>query len=261
MVSVYVLRLHENKWYIGSSKNIYERVGQHFKGCGCDWTRRYPPIDIHEVLPNREFKDEDSTVKQYMIKYGISNVRGGSYSRFKLMPSEKSFLIKEFCTASNSCFNCARPGHYANECIYAKHSFKIYKKHRRYKNQKKKDKSKENSLLTHQNQEIQNKDKEVALTEERKSNQDLNDEELDYILKDYINSEVIGVQASSEVEMAESNFLPESALEEIQKMIREESDQAYLDLDSLSIKIFDLHSDEDCQDLSLKKKRLGNNDY
>ena len=59
---------------------------------------------------------EDNVVKEYMIKYGIDNVRGGTYSRIRIGDETKKFLINEIYHAENRCFNCGIVGHYVTNC-------------------------------------------------------------------------------------------------------------------------------------------------
>ena len=46
-----------------------------------------------------------------MLKYGINNVRGGSYTQIKLPEYSKRALEQELCSASNLCFTGAG-GHF-----------------------------------------------------------------------------------------------------------------------------------------------------
>jgi hypothetical protein len=41
-------------------------------------------IELIEVIKTEEIIDVDKTVKKYMLKYGIDNVRGGSYNKLEL---------------------------------------------------------------------------------------------------------------------------------------------------------------------------------
>ena len=41
---IYVLLLEENKYYIGKSNNIDNRLESHFNGNGSAWTKKYKPI-------------------------------------------------------------------------------------------------------------------------------------------------------------------------------------------------------------------------
>lgn len=99
-----------------SKADISERVKAHRRG-KVEWTKKYPPIEILKVIKDAVPEDEDKYVKMYMERYGIENVRGGSYSRLELPPDSKS---KETCTISNTCFVCNKSDHYVNRCIIAR---------------------------------------------------------------------------------------------------------------------------------------------
>ena len=46
-----------------------------------------------------------------MKKYGIKNVRGGSYVTIKLNKNQIIFIKKEIYMADNRCLKCGRKGH------------------------------------------------------------------------------------------------------------------------------------------------------
>lgn len=120
MSTIYVLLCDKQKYYIGKTdRRIKERVKEHFNNHGSEWTRLYKPIKIIDIKQNADDFDEDKYTKIYMKKYGIDNVRGGSYTQIELPEYCRLALEKELCTASNKCFRCNRLGHFANEC-YAK---------------------------------------------------------------------------------------------------------------------------------------------
>lgn len=116
MVSVYVLSCENGKYYVGSTGNIDKRVREHFDGVGSAWTRLHKPIRLLEVVNGADLFDEDKYVKKYMSKYGIENVRGGSYSQVKLRYYQKQVLEKELLTSNNLCFRCGKGGHYVKDC-------------------------------------------------------------------------------------------------------------------------------------------------
>jgi hypothetical protein len=51
-----------------------------------------------------------------MAKYGIDNVRGGSYTSIKLDDLEKEVLNREIWGAQNKCSRCGRSGHFVKDC-------------------------------------------------------------------------------------------------------------------------------------------------
>ena len=51
-----------------------------------------------------------------MVKYGINNVRGGTYCSIKLSSAEKETLEKEIRGAQDCCFKCGDKTHFAKDC-------------------------------------------------------------------------------------------------------------------------------------------------
>ena len=44
MVFIYVLKLHNNKYYVGKTDNPDNRIENHYKNNGSLWTKKYKPI-------------------------------------------------------------------------------------------------------------------------------------------------------------------------------------------------------------------------
>ena len=117
MVKIYILKLEQGKYYVGkTNKEIEERFNEHLEGTGSMWTNIYKPIEIIETILNGDAYDEDKYTKIYMDKYGINNVRGGSYTSEILKEYQLKSLEDELCTSQNKCFRCLRFGHFANKC-------------------------------------------------------------------------------------------------------------------------------------------------
>lgn len=86
MITIYVLLLEENKYYIGQTKNYNQRLKFHLKGrLGSDWTKKYKPIRTIKLIKTNLIKTEDaltienSTTIEYMKLFGWRNVRGGDF--------------------------------------------------------------------------------------------------------------------------------------------------------------------------------------
>ena len=113
---IYILRLLNEKWYVGKSKNVKKRFRQHKRGRGAIWTRIHKPIEINKDIMMRCRYDEDRYTKKMMGKYGIENVRGGSYSQINLCDNTKEFIEREIRTAEDRCFRCGGTDHYTKNC-------------------------------------------------------------------------------------------------------------------------------------------------
>ena len=70
------------------------RIEDHFMEKGSQWTKKYKPIEIYSLIPNCDDYDEDKYTKKMMDKFGIDNVRGGSFSMIKLGFHKKKFLLE-----------------------------------------------------------------------------------------------------------------------------------------------------------------------
>ncbi len=116
MVYIYVLQLEKGKYYIGKTNNPQFRLENHFNSNGSEWTKLYKPLRAIELNQNCDDYDEDKITMKYMDKYGIDNVRGGSFVSVKLQKSEIDILKKMSNGTNNNCFICGTKGHFAKNC-------------------------------------------------------------------------------------------------------------------------------------------------
>ncbi len=113
---IYVLQLNGGKYYVGKTVDVVKRFRQHLNGSGSAWTKKYKPIKIiKNILLTSPF-DEDKYVKQYMSKYGIDNVRGGTYVTYTLEDNQLKYIKKEIWSAEDRCNRCGNTGHFIREC-------------------------------------------------------------------------------------------------------------------------------------------------
>ena len=128
MNSVYVLKLQKDKYYVGKSKNLRERILKHFSNPEVYWVKKYRPISIYKIYYNCDNYDEDKYTIMHMEKFGIANVRGGSFSTLYLDLSTINFIRKLLNTANDKCFFCGSCTHFLKSCkIKKSQKFKGYK--------------------------------------------------------------------------------------------------------------------------------------
>ena len=117
--NIYVLRCQGGRFYVGKSSNVAKRYEQHMNGTGSAWTKKYKPVSIENIIENVSPFEEDKKTKEYMAKYGIDKVRGGSYVDIDLSDEHVFLLKREIWAAKDLCTNCGRKGHFNKNC-YAK---------------------------------------------------------------------------------------------------------------------------------------------
>lgn len=118
MVCIYVLQLQDGKYYVGKTNNPNFRIKNHFNSNGSTWTQLYKPIKILELIQDCDNYDEDKITRQYMDKYGIDNVRGGSFVSVKLDKSVFHTLQQMEKGTNDKCFKCGSKKHFAKDCNY-----------------------------------------------------------------------------------------------------------------------------------------------
>jgi hypothetical protein len=79
----------------------------------------YRPVSVERIIESQTSVDEDNYTKEYMKKYGVDKVRGGSYANMILTDEQEATLKREFRGADDRCQRCGRTGHFIGTC-YAK---------------------------------------------------------------------------------------------------------------------------------------------
>jgi len=101
--NIYILRLENDKWYVGKSIEPEKSYQHHIQGCS-KWTLIHKPLELYKIIPTSNTFDEDRYVKELMLEYGIDNVRGGSYNRIELSDYQYRLIQRELFTASDGSY-------------------------------------------------------------------------------------------------------------------------------------------------------------
>lgn len=100
---IYILKLEQEKYYVGKTKDIIRRYSEHINGKkGSLWTKKYKPlidnnIEIY-ITNNPRFKGmtvneiENKITLETMKKYGVENVRGGKWCKLEIKIDQKLLM-------------------------------------------------------------------------------------------------------------------------------------------------------------------------
>jgi predicted GIY-YIG superfamily endonuclease len=116
MVYIYILKLKNGKFYVGKTNNPSARLAGHFGASNTAWTNKYRPLSVLEIIPDCDDYDEDKYTIKYMEKYGVNNVRGGSFCEVNLSEANIITLEQIIRSVTDRCYICGLPGHYAKDC-------------------------------------------------------------------------------------------------------------------------------------------------
>lgn len=115
---IFVLKLQSGKYYLYKAKQIKNKDNYHLKLQNILWIRKYNPVKVIKIIKNSLNEDLDKYTIKYMKKFGIMNVRGGSFSAITLQNDEKEFLYKMIKETNNKCNYCGNIGHSTHHCYY-----------------------------------------------------------------------------------------------------------------------------------------------
>lgn len=118
---MYVLGLQHGCFYVGTTDDPKRRHGEHMRGVGSSWTKMHAPLKNKPfVLLRRSVGtpglDEDRETKEWMFKYGIEHVRGGSFVGKRLTKDQREVLEREMRHAGQRCTTCGSSSHWARQC-------------------------------------------------------------------------------------------------------------------------------------------------
>lgn len=116
MEYVYVLKLENERYYVGKTADLGKRFMQHMNGEGAKWTQLNKPISMVATYPCEHELEEEVRTLEWMDTKGIDNVRGAGYITLHLSDEERGFITKKINTMKNRCYICNKTGHFAPSC-------------------------------------------------------------------------------------------------------------------------------------------------
>jgi len=114
-ITIYILECENGKYYVGRSVHPKDRILSHFNKHGSEWTKKYKPIRIIATFVGDAF-DEEKWTLETMKKYGIDNVRGGSYTAVVMSATDKAKAQQTIRSLTDKCYKCGSAGHFAKDC-------------------------------------------------------------------------------------------------------------------------------------------------
>jgi len=94
-ITIYILELESEKYYVGQTKHLRERIRKHFDGKGSAWTKRHRPISVISQLElnTSYWRDALEVEKEFtlelMSSLGWENVRGAGWSMVEMKSKPK----------------------------------------------------------------------------------------------------------------------------------------------------------------------------
>jgi hypothetical protein len=129
MVNIYILELEDGKFYVGKTDHTFQRFNQHWQGLGAKWTQKHKPVDLYAFHKDRTDSDENKFTLAMMRNFGVTNVRGGSWTKVEMSQGEIRRLEARLHKTrrrkkelSTSCARCGRTSHNITTCYARSHA-------------------------------------------------------------------------------------------------------------------------------------------
>jgi hypothetical protein len=74
MYFVYILKLTNNKYFIGRTETVKETIDKHFTGTESEYTKKHKPLLTTSIEIEKSRTHIINTIKRYAYKFGMDNV-------------------------------------------------------------------------------------------------------------------------------------------------------------------------------------------
>ncbi|MFY7987664.1 MAG: GIY-YIG nuclease family protein [Flavobacterium sp.] len=95
---LFVLKLQDENFYVGRTKNIKLAILNEFNCLGSEWTKIHKPIELFSLIDitiletNKIRNMHNSVVINYMKKYGFQKIRGGDFFKVDIRNHKNKVL-------------------------------------------------------------------------------------------------------------------------------------------------------------------------
>ena len=112
----YVMKLQGNKYYVGCSQKAFIPYFKIFDIIDNSWLATYAPEKIIHMQFGCDIFEVNKLTKKAMARFGIDNVRGGSYLQEKLSAVQMQVLQHELTLSQYKCHLCLERPHFQKDC-------------------------------------------------------------------------------------------------------------------------------------------------
>ena len=89
----YAIELQHNKFYVGITYNVNQRIAEHMQGHGARWTRLHKPTGT--ILSVQVGDEERATTLKLMREKGWQNVRGSVWTKIDMSYPPHELIIQK----------------------------------------------------------------------------------------------------------------------------------------------------------------------
>ena len=93
MTGNYILKLKDNKWYVGFAADVDKALYQAWNGDGALFVQQHQPLEVIDIIPGKKYTKQLTLMM--MREYGIDNVRGHAWSQREFTDKQRANLIKQ----------------------------------------------------------------------------------------------------------------------------------------------------------------------